>query len=218
MARVEDSAANTPLALLDSPLAFPLTWWLYLVCLIGVDSALVLFLRRAAFGPVVSTANRRARFGPQLGASHWLWPRHVTARERAPGKYAKTFLLPEKDLESKNWFQILLEVLAVFCFPSFASSSLLVWGIKGANCMLGQAHHCPLLAECYGVYEWLILVFMELNIQFKDTKNLLKKTCTRGFVYVTVHPSIHPNRCTSYSFDYLKLISATKDSGQFVII
>lgn len=121
MARVKDSAANTPLALLDSPLAFPLTWWLYLVCLIGVDSALVLFLWPAAFGPVVSTANRRARFGPQLGASHWLWPRHVTARctgaRTGEIRERENILVARKGSQFKNWFQNLLQVLAVFFFP-----------------------------------------------------------------------------------------------------
>lgn len=118
----------------------------------------------AAFRPLVSTADRRARFGPLLRTHHWFSQGHVTTkpRERASSKIrdhenrAILWRLYCQNLRLSAWQKILAISLPLPPLP-------LIFMEKEINilCIKPKSLYCPLLAGCN--YRLTFLCFFNVS-------------------------------------------------------
>lgn len=136
---------------LDSPLASPLTWWLYLVSgLISVDSALALFLSRPlSVLPSPPLTGARALDHSQertIGSGRVTWSPRRGSALRGDTR-SREYGISRKGSRVKSSSLVRLEVLAGSHF-----SSTVIDGKrrKEKNGVTSQTSYCPLLAGCCG--------------------------------------------------------------------
>lgn len=137
-------------ALLDSPLASPLTWWLYLVSgLISVDSALVLFLSRPlsvlSSPPLTGARASDHSWERTIGSGPVTWPPRRGSALRGDTR-SREYGISRKGSRVKSSSLVRLEVLAGSPFSSASSSSMVMEEKQRKNGATSQTPYCPLLA------------------------------------------------------------------------
>lgn len=117
----------------DSPLASPLTWWLYLASgLISVDSALVLFLSRPlsvlSSPPLTGARALDHSCARTIGPGRVTWPPRRGSALRGGYTRSREYGISRKGSRVKSSSLVRLEVLAGSPLASASSSSMVMEG------------------------------------------------------------------------------------------